>query len=156
MKSSSIRSFGIGLFLAGAIVQLQSFTDKEEITSTHMIEKEAYEQSQAELKNVKQQLAQLQIDLENAQNQSSNPTLENPNQEEAVQNGAKQSILIIQSGMTPSEIGEILERTGIIQNKLDFEDYIVTQKLAGKIQIGEYELDSSMTIKEITEKITRK
>lgn len=155
MKRSSIRSFGIGLFVAGAIVQVQSFTDKEEITSTHMIEKEAYEQSQAELKNVKQQLAQLQIDLENAQNQSTNQSSEKPVQEEAEQSGAKQSFLLIQSGMTPKEIGEILQRTGIIQNKLDFEDYIVTQKLAGNIQIGEYELNSSMTIKEIAEKITK-
>lgn len=56
--------------------------------------------------------------------------------------------------MTSSDISSLLEEAGVIQNQMDLHNYIVDQNLAGRIQIGNYEVDSSMTIKQITELIT--
>ncbi|KQL34236.1 endolytic transglycosylase MltG [Psychrobacillus sp. FJAT-21963] len=163
MKRTSIRSFGIGLFIAGAVLQLQHLTQEDEITSKRSITEEAYEKSQTELKNVKQQLAQLQMDLENAQ--KGQPVTDESKEEETAKEEATQSdtsnsstpyTLIVQAGMNSKEISTLLEEAGIVQNKQDFEDYLVSQDLAGRIQIGEYKLDSSMTLKQIAEKLTGK
>lgn len=160
MNKAAIRFFGAGLFLAGAAFQVQHMIDEDETTSSNGNSNQSYEQAQQELANVKSQLAQLQIDLENAKKQvpqetESTKTTEVDEKPADVSASEKSTVLIIQSGMTSKDISSTLESAGIIRNKLDFEDYLSAQKLAGKIQIGEYELNSTMTIKQIAEKITR-
>lgn len=153
MNKSTLRSFGIGLFIAGAVFQLQSnFFDKE-INDSTTSDTAALKTSQAELKNVKQQLALLQLDLENAKKVQVADKVEKPKDESTEVNG--KSILMIESGMNSKDISSTLESLGIISNKQDFEDYLIAQDLAIRIQIGEYELDSSMTIKQIAETITK-
>ncbi|TQR19544.1 endolytic transglycosylase MltG [Psychrobacillus vulpis] len=156
MNKASIRSLGIGLFLAGAVFQLQHLFKTDEITSTNTTIEEAYEKSQSELKTVKQQLAQLQLDLENAQKvqASAEKVEQQPSKDDKTTNDVTNFVLIVQSGMTSKDISYALESAEIILNKQDFEDYLITQNLAGRIQIGEYELDSSMTIKQIAQIIT--
>jgi hypothetical protein len=157
MKRSSILSLGIGLFLAGAVFQIQHISKSDENTSSQAINEEAYEKSQAELKIVKQQLAQLQLDLDNAKKVQMTEVSGNIEEKESpAQKSTTSSILIVQSGMNSKDISSALESTGIIQKKQDFEDYLDAQNLTGLIQIGEYELDSSMTMKQIAEKITKK
>ncbi|WP_313893909.1 hypothetical protein [Psychrobacillus sp.] len=153
MNKSTLRSFGIGLFIAGAAFQLQSnFFDKE-IKNSTTSDTAALKTSQEELTNVKQQLAQLQLDLENAKKVPVLDKEEKPKDEST--DVDTKSILIIEPGMNSIDIGSTLESLGVISNKQDFEDYLIAQDLAIRIQIGEYELDSSMTIKEIAEKITK-
>ncbi|WP_144511088.1 endolytic transglycosylase MltG [Bacillus sp. FJAT-22090] len=160
MNKAAIRFFGAGLFLAGTAFQVQHIIDDGETTSSNRVSHQSYEQAQQELTNVKSQLAQLQIDLENAQKQAPQET-ESTKRAEVdekptdVSAPEKSTVLIIQSGMTSKDISTTLESAGIIRNKLDFEDYLTAQNLSGKIQIGEYDLNSTMTIKQIAEKITR-
>ncbi|QFF99440.1 hypothetical protein PB01_11720 [Psychrobacillus glaciei] len=160
MKRASIRSLGIGLFLAGAVFQIQHLSISGEIKSSHAINEGAYDKSQAELKIVKQQLAQLQLNLENVKKENSTvvnaKNEEKEDKESPSKKSTSNSILIVQPGMNSREISSELESTGIIQNKQDFEDYLDAQNLTGRIQIGEYELDSSLTMKQIAEKITKK
>ncbi|WP_391116063.1 hypothetical protein [Psychrobacillus sp. L3] len=160
MKRGSIRSLGIGLFLAGAVFQIQLLSTSGEIKSSHAINVEAYEKSQAELKIVKQQLAQLQLNLENVKKENITEVnakiKEKEDKESTPKKSTSNSILIVQPGMNSRDISSALENTGIIQNKQDFEDYLDAQNLTGRIQIGEYELDSSLTMKQIAEKITNK
>ncbi|MFJ5768612.1 endolytic transglycosylase MltG [Psychrobacillus sp. NPDC093180] len=155
MNKATIRFLGIGLFLAGAAFQIQLMVGEDDQAKDE-ITPQAYKQAQTELKNVKNQLAQLQLDLENAQNEQSAPemekkveTMDNPSHE------ATNTVLHIQSGMTSRDISTSLEEAGIIQNKQDFEDYLVAQDLSSKIQIGQYELTPTMTIKQIAEIITK-
>jgi hypothetical protein len=155
MKRNSIRSLGIGLFLAGAVFQIQHITKPDESISSQAINEEAYEKSQSELKIVKQQLAQLQLDLDNAKKEQLTEVNGKIEEKESPASTTS-SILIVQSGMNSKDISSALESTGIIQNKQDLEDYLDVQNLTGLIQIGEYKLDSSMTIKQIAEKITKK
>lgn len=83
MKKSTLRAFGIGLFLAG--VGLQHLNNFESKDSNSINSEESFEQTQKELTDVKQQLADLQIDLENAQKEPVQE-IEKPTQEESSTN----------------------------------------------------------------------
>lgn len=157
MNKAAIRFLGIGLFLAGATFQVQQMISVDD-KSTDGVTQQSYEQSQQELTNVKSQLAQLQLDLENAKKKETTPEVapSNPtDSEEKAGQSTSNSVLNIQPGMASTDISSYLEKAGIIQNKQDFEDYLEAQGLSGKIQIGEYELNSTMTFKQIAETITK-
>lgn len=156
MNKYAIRFLGVGLFLAGAVIQIQLMLSEDEQANGDIITPQAYEQAQLELQSVKNQLAQLQLDLENAQKEQAAPKVEDKTEPiEDSSKGSTNVVLHIQSGMTSSEISASLEQTGIIQNKQDFEDYLTAQDLSGKIQIGQYELNSTMSMKQIAETITK-
>ncbi|MFJ7971415.1 endolytic transglycosylase MltG [Psychrobacillus sp. NPDC096389] len=156
MNKYAVRFLGIGLFLAGAVIQVQLMLSEDEQAKGDIITPQAYEQAQLELQSVKKQLAQLQLDLENAQKEQAAPRVEDKTEPtEDSSNGSTNVVLHIQSGMTSSDISASLEQTGIIQNKQDFEDYLTAQDLSGKIQIGQYELNSTMSMKQIAETITK-
>lgn len=150
MKKASIRSLGIGLFIAGTVFQIQHLTQADTITSKHTINEDAYEKSQTELKLVKQQLARLQLDLKNAQNEHVTPEKKDEN----ANNLVTKSFLVILPGMNSEQISATLVRAGVIESNKEFQDYMQSNSLTGLIQIGEYELNSSMTIEEIATIIT--
>ncbi|WP_419959007.1 hypothetical protein [Psychrobacillus sp. BM2] len=153
----TIRNIGIGLFLAGAAFQIEEFVETEDITSTSTITDESYNQAQQELIDVKKQLAELQLDLNNAQQAQTNTSEETvPTETTAEHSQSEASMtLSIQLGMTSSEISAKLEDANIILNKVDMNNYLSDQGLAGRIQVGNYELNSSMSLKQIAETITR-
>ncbi|WP_342598394.1 hypothetical protein MHB48_12570 [Psychrobacillus sp. FSL H8-0483] len=157
MNRSAIRFFGIGLFLAGAAFQVHHMLNDKEITSTSAISQQSYDEAQQELTQVKQQLAALQLDLQNAQKkQATTPVVQKEEKpEKSAADGTRNMVLIIQSGMNSNDVGSLLEQSGVIQNRLDFEDYLQAQDLSSRLQIGEYELHSAMTIKQIAEIITK-
>lgn len=155
--NKTICNIGIGLFLAGAAFQIEEFVEKEKITSTSTITEEAYEQSQQELTEVKKQLAELQLDLTNAQQDQSDASVETVETKPTIAPTSSEAsiTLSIQLGMTSSEISTIIEDAGIILNKVDLDNYLSDQGLAGRLQVGNYELNSSMSLKQIAETITR-
>ncbi|QUG42111.1 hypothetical protein KD050_02085 [Psychrobacillus sp. INOP01] len=155
--NKTIRNIGIGLFLAGAAFQIEGFVVKEDITSTSAITKDAYDQAQQELSDVKKQLAALQLDLNNAQQVKTSAPEETIVTEPTSEHTPSEAsmTLSIQIGMTSSEISAKLEDAGIILNKVDLDNYFSDQELAGRIQVGNYEVNSSMSLKQIAETITR-
>ncbi|MEK3981213.1 hypothetical protein MKY37_19580 [Psychrobacillus sp. FSL K6-2836] len=155
--NKTIRNIGIGLFLAGVAFQIGEFVEKEEITSTSAITQDAYDQAQQELSDVKKQLATLQLDLNNAQQVQTNAPEEPTETETTTKHTPSETsmTLSIQLGMASSEISAKLEDAGIILNKVDMDNYLSDQGLAGRIQVGNYELNSSMSLKQIAETITR-
>lgn len=155
--NKTIRNIGIGLFLAGAAFQIEEIVETEDITSTSTITDESYNQAQQELIDVKKQLAELQLDLNNAQQAQTNTSEETvPTETTAEHSQSEASMtLSIQLGMTSSEISAKLEDANIILNKVDLNNYLSDQGLAGRIQVGNYELNSSMSLKQIAETITR-
>lgn len=155
--NKTIRNIGIGLFLAGVAFQIGEFVEKEEITSTSAITQDAYDQAQQELSDVKKQLATLQLDLNNAQQVQTNAPEEPTKTETTTEHTPSETsmTLSIQLGMASSEISAKLEDAGIILNKVDMDNYLSDQGLAGRIQVGNYELNSSMSLKQIAETITR-
>ena len=155
--NKTIRNIGIGLFLAGAAFQIEEIVEKDSISSTATTTDEAYKQAQQELTEVKKQLAELQLDLNAAQQVQTvapNETAETETPEEQAPTAASMT-LSIEVGMTSSEISEKLADAGIILNKVDMDNYLSDQGLAGRVQVGNYELNSSMSLKQIAETITR-
>ncbi|KIL48529.1 hypothetical protein KP77_23160 [Jeotgalibacillus alimentarius] len=63
-------------------------------------------------------------------------------------------ILTIESGMTSPEISEQLFSYGLIDNEDSFNEYLADQSLTDNIQIGQYDLNSTMTVEQIAKLIT--
>ncbi|MFC0089559.1 endolytic transglycosylase MltG [Allobacillus sp. GCM10007491] len=64
-------------------------------------------------------------------------------------------VLEIEQGMNSSDIADSLERNKIINDRKPFIDYLAEHDLSQTIQLGSYEIDSSMSIEEIAKLITR-
>ncbi|GAB3795499.1 hypothetical protein [Virgibacillus kimchii] len=63
--------------------------------------------------------------------------------------------LNIESGMTTSEFSSLLEENDIIEDAGEFNQYIEDEDYSLRVQIGEFELTSDMSMYEIAEEITR-
>ena len=155
--NKTIRNIGIGLFIAGAAFQIEETIQQEDIISTATTTDDAYKQAQQELTEVKKQLAELQLDLKTAQQAQTVATEESVDSETTTEQApaVASMSLSIEVGMTSSEISAQIEDAGIILNKVDLDNYLSDQGLAGRIQVGKYELNSSMSLKQIAETITR-
>ncbi|WP_026689255.1 hypothetical protein [Alteribacter aurantiacus] len=65
-----------------------------------------------------------------------------------------QTALVVTPGMTFGEIAGILERTDIIEDRSDFNDYISNNNLEMSLKQGEFVFDSTMSIGEIIGQLT--
>jgi hypothetical protein len=63
--------------------------------------------------------------------------------------------LNIESGMTTSEFSSLLEDNDIIDDAAEFNRYIEDEDYSQRVQIGEFELTSDMSMYEVAEAITR-
>ncbi|MGV3464836.1 MAG: endolytic transglycosylase MltG [Heyndrickxia sp.] len=63
--------------------------------------------------------------------------------------------LSITSGMTPDKIGTRLKTGGIIKDSKKFVQYLIDHNYHSKIQVGEYELNNTMSFAEIAKTITK-
>ncbi|WP_101844294.1 endolytic transglycosylase MltG [Halobacillus sp. Marseille-P3879] len=63
--------------------------------------------------------------------------------------------LVIEEGVSSTEISQILEQEGIIDNADSFETYMADRNLTQYIQIGEFELNQSMNRDEVADAITQ-
>lgn len=158
--SSIIRGLGIGLFVSGMLFTFISLNNSSEPLENapkgyELVKSEELQSLQAELSTSKEQLAQIQLDLE-AMSKKAN-TEEKVETEVNEQSSTEQvkTVLIIRSGMTSTEISSFLEQTNIIKNRKDFNQYLEDKQLSESIQIGTYEINSSMTIAEIAKLITK-
>ncbi|MDI6602803.1 MAG: endolytic transglycosylase MltG [Patescibacteria group bacterium] len=66
---------------------------------------------------------------------------------------AEEKLFSVKKGQGLFQIAENLEKEGLIKNKYFFVFYAFIQGKAKKLQAGEYELNSAMSIAEIAEKI---
>lgn len=144
MNKLAIRYLGIGIFFSGAALTAYNAFSPTVATSDSDLES-AYNASQEELETVKQQLAELQLSLDKAQNANQNVNTEAT---------PVRTIITIEAGMTSSEVGTLLENIQVIESKSEFEDYLEENKLSSKIQVGKYELNSDMSIQQIVEILT--
>ncbi|MDG5470810.1 hypothetical protein P6709_03550 [Jeotgalibacillus sp. ET6] len=64
-------------------------------------------------------------------------------------------ILTIEPGMTSPEISQELEEFDIIEDASKLDEYLNNQELTENIQIGKYDVNSSLSIEEIADLITR-
>lgn len=175
MKQSSIRAFGIALFLVGAFYAV---TEQFDVNLEPLGIKTTIKASADEAKNITKLNNDLQTankkiqSLEAQLSESANaPAINEPSETKTTdkQGDNKQTItesnknttkdktytLQIYRNITTATISQKLEEAGIIQNAIELELFLAKDEYARSIQIGEYQLNSKMTIKEIADTITK-
>lgn len=158
MMKSSLRSFGIGVFLAGSIMAVNnhfihqnvkvgsniSLASKDNAQKgTVSIKKSELDSLKTEATQAKEQLAKIQTDYNNLKNGHSSQ-----------KKNVKSYTLVITRGMGTTEVSKALKKGGIIKDDAEFELYMINKKKAKDIQIGEYKLTSDMKNDEILKAIT--
>lgn len=141
MIKDLLRIIGGGCIIAAGILYFAGVTKTESAKQDDLL--------QHQIKELKEQLAHVNEQLAIAQTVKQAPT-ENGKSEE---NAAKMT-LNIKAGDDSTIVAAELAKANIIQNATEFEDYLKSKRLAGKIQIGEYVIDHSMDYETIAKLIT--
>ncbi|WP_438310937.1 hypothetical protein [Sporosarcina sp. FA9] len=153
-----LRTMGVACILTGTFLFFSN-TDNEPIKNDTFQQELQLQikELQTKLSTTQSELSKLQTATSVANKSEAEKTEEenkvvgkNPQTETIVK-----TLFTIQPGTDSTSVGYALLRQGIIKDHMDFETYLITEDLAGKIQIGEYELDSSMDIKTIVNIITK-
>lgn len=161
MNNSSIRAFGIALFLVGAMLALATRFDLQIGLPTKASSgEENVEELQKKLEQANNEIALLkeqvkQAPKENTQKTDAPETKAKDNHESA-DAPATTMTLQIYSGITPYIVAQKLEDGDIIPNSVEMELLLANPKYARSLQIGSYEVNSSMSLEEIAKLITGK
>ncbi|WP_397539291.1 hypothetical protein [Rummeliibacillus pycnus] len=158
MMKSSLRSFGIGIFFAGAILAINNHFDqntsastKTTIKSTNSDQKGTVVIKKAELATLKAEAADAKAQLAKIQTDYNNLKTDQTTKKDSV----KTYTLMIKRGMGTAEVSKALKTGGIVKDDAEFERYIINKNEAKDIQIGDYKLTSDMTHAEILKIITK-
>ncbi|GED64754.1 hypothetical protein MKX57_15520 [Lysinibacillus sp. FSL M8-0216] len=156
MNKSSIRSFGVAIFLVGAILALASRFD----VNIGLPEKDSSNQQQVEelqnkLNQANQEIAALKKQVHTTEETTTADSSE-PSVKEDTNADDTTMTLQIYSGITPYIVAQKLEDGGIISNSVEMELLLANAKYARSLQIGSYEVNSSMSLEEIAKLITGK
>lgn len=144
-----LRTLGAACILAGTLlyfIQPDKGADTNNATT---------EELQSELDALQTKLDATQKELAHLQTISSAEQKNEPNEEEKDEGAlAEKSTFTIPPGTDSATVAHTLVEQGIINDTAGFEIYLATKGLSGKIQIGEYNLDSTMSIETIAKIIT--
>lgn len=162
MNKQTTRAFAFGL-LASALALLiyseaaGSASLSSEKAMIQNLEKKQYvvwsAKEAAQQKQEKEQLEQELSRLTTGSNKKKETTQQT---EKEGTNGKKPYILRIESGMSSSEVGQALEKAGIVDDSEKFNDYLTENGYAEKLQVGEHTVHPSMSMKEIAVVLTTK
>lgn len=167
MNNSSIRAFGIAIFLVGALLALADRFDINIGLSTiaSSSDKEITE-LQKKLDAANNEIASLKEQLPEKSTAKPESSDKDPVDNEVdVKEQTKDSnesadtktmTLQIYNGVTPYVVAQKLEDGGIISNSVEMELLLANAKYSRSLQIGAYEVNSSMSIEEIANLITGK
>ncbi|MHA6259490.1 hypothetical protein ACXYMX_06180 [Sporosarcina sp. CAU 1771] len=151
-----LRTLGGACILAGTLLYFVQ-TDDDGKSSN-----ETVSGLQAKVDTLQEKLNSTQIELSNLQTASSVDTKEddkqvNPQKEEPVdvnEEPLENSTFVISPGTDSATVAQLLVEQGILNETAHFELYLEAKGLNGRIQIGEYDLDSTMSIERIAKIIT--
>lgn len=160
MMKDILRGVGIGCILAGAILY---FTNNENDFAASDAEqyKSELDELQIELDTVKKELAVAQTLTSSKTEKSagkntdaSEGKTETKPDSESPSKPITKIILTIEAGSTSATVADKLERAGIIGSATELEQYLIDNDLAGRIQIGVHEVDTTMDLAAIAGIIT--
>ncbi|MCG7345131.1 endolytic transglycosylase MltG [Sporosarcina sp. ACRSL] len=158
MIKDLLRGVGIGCILAGGILYVTN--EDPSATNPHDY-KNQIDELQTELEKVKKELAVAQTltspkSANSVTEASSNSEGKTESKSDSVPTSTQitKIILSIEPGSTSSTVADKLERAGIIENAKDLEQYLIDKGLAGRIQIGEHAVDTTMDLETIARIIT--
>lgn len=147
--NASLRSFGIGLFVAGAALGIVQVTSKES-PNTQLSAKD----DTTAAANV------AALEKENAALKKEVATLEKKVKQQKQQASKKETTpatytLHIETGMGTTEITNTLQKDGIISDARKFEQYIVDEGQSTKLQNGSFTLQKDMSYADILAVLTK-
>ncbi|MBM7650040.1 polyhydroxyalkanoate synthesis regulator phasin [Bacillus ectoiniformans] len=159
MNRQSTRAFAAGLLTASAALLIYSQTADEPNSGTDAM-KTALEQqkftvlTQSEAAQQKTKIAELESEVDRLQKQLESNSTKTPEASDETKPKAKKAdskslTLTISPGMPSSEIGEALEKAGMINSAQQFNDYLTENGYAAKLQVGTHEIHSTMSLKEM-------
>ncbi|WP_342511343.1 hypothetical protein MKY34_13320 [Sporosarcina sp. FSL K6-1522] len=136
-----LRIVGAACLLASGILYFTS--NSEQVADTDV------QQMQQKIDKLQNELTKAKEELAIAQTVSS--AEESPAVEPAP---IVKAVLTIASGAKSTSVAEDLQQASIIQDATAFNDFLISNQLEGKIQIGEHNVDSSMDFQAIATVIT--
>lgn len=152
MNKRSVRAFSVGILFAALLLLISGFgkeTDlsvkkaKEVLTDEGfiVISKEDYDKlSTAQTKKVHENIEEQKVETE-AQEKEEAKTI--------------YYVLEIKSGMSTGEISTKLKQANVIDNEEKFEQFLIDNGYHTKVQVGTFELNSSMDYEGIAKIITK-
>lgn len=156
---TSLRAFGIGLFVAGASITLVDLSSGE--TESKQKDIALYEQ---QLKDYENQITLLteQLDKQNSNTdeKAENPTAEKTNdssslnEEKSNTNKVTEATIYIYEDLSIYTIGQQAEDLGIVANGRELELFLSKPDYARSIQKGAFDLSSDMTIEQMAKVLT--
>ncbi|MFJ7735445.1 hypothetical protein ACIQ2D_03785 [Lysinibacillus sp. NPDC097287] len=167
MTNSSIRAFGIAIFLVGALLALADRFDiniglssvdpssNKEITELQ----QKLDAANKEITSLKEQLPEKSTAKSASEDKGltdNKAEVKEQTKDSAESADTKTMTLQIYSGVTPYVVAQKLEDGGIIPNSVEMELLLANAKYSRSLQIGAYEVNSSMSIEEIAKLITGK
>ncbi|MGG0658615.1 endolytic transglycosylase MltG [Rummeliibacillus pycnus] len=158
MMKSTLRSIGIGVFLAGSIMAINHQLDQKNtskiittLKSTDGDQKGTVVIKKSELAALKKDAADAKAQLAKIQTDYNSLKADQTSKKDTV----KSYTLVIKRGMGTAEVSKALKDGGIVKNDAEFERYIINKNQVKNIQIGDYQLTSNMTNDEILKIITK-
>ena len=152
-----LRGMGIGLFLAGALFTIVDVSDGPPAEEEKEIA--ALQRQLAEANEELASLKEAASPQEKAKEEEDGPADEQSppaNQAEAEKAKATVATIYIYEGVSPYDIGKQAEDAGIIANSRELELFLSKPEYARSIQIGQFELNSGMSIEEMAKTLTGK
>ena len=133
-----------------------SVEDVEAYAENHQLKvltDDDYQQLINENEEMKNQIEQQEI-AENEDEAEQEDTGTSENEDESGEN-VYHYVLQIESGMNSSDIADLLESNQVIEDASSLIEYLQENDLSQTIQLGSYEVTSTMSIEEIAQMITR-
>lgn len=159
---SSLRAFGIGLFVAGASIALVDLSSIE--TKSEQKDKALYEQ---QIKDYENQIILLNEQLDkqtsNTGEETENQTAvkvnrsedsSSVNEETANNQEVTEATIYIYEDVSIYTIGQQAEDLGIVENGRELELFLSKPDYARSIQKGAFDLNSDMTIEQMAKVLT--
>ncbi|WP_456274035.1 hypothetical protein [Bacillus sp. AK031] len=153
MNKQSTRAFAAGLFLSAIILIVFSYYDESKADPEAQLKEQGYvilTEEEAKQRNEEVSKLQDQVETLSKNNSTAKEETETGDSDTAV----SEVTITVSPGMTPIEIADKLESSGVIRNASDLNSYLVNSGLADKIQIGEYQFNSDMTLEQISDLLT--
>lgn len=168
-----LQGFGIGLFLAGAVITLLSqFTDFEQSKDDNEVAqlKKQLLAAEQEIATLNEAVAQASVpaetdskdrtkEVENSESASNEQNEEKQtNSKSTIQNNTATvtGTILIYEGVSLYDIGKQAEDQGIVQNGRELELYLSKPEYARSIQKGQFDLNSDMSLNEMARILTGK
>ncbi|UOQ93742.1 hypothetical protein MUO14_01715 [Halobacillus shinanisalinarum] len=147
----TVRSFSVGLMAATLILSIFYWMEPDEVSSdvSQLSEKDMFQKLEDKGYNIltDEQLESMAAPKATSNNEENTPTNQSNHEPKSI-------TLEIESGMSSTDISEILYEQEMIEDAKAFDQYIREEGHSRYIQIGEFEVNEKMSKQQMADVIT--